>query len=148
FPWYSDLHRLWRGILLYTPKSIVNFTPGTSHSTQLLALIQLKACLLPPPPQTLPLQLLPLPKVSPLLLLPLLPSLSHLRLSLHSLSHHLLQWVKTRENNMLMNCLSGGMVVMSMSMSMSIWIWVVRKTFTTRMMPMQRPIIIKGREVW
>ncbi|KIK72070.1 hypothetical protein PAXRUDRAFT_22440 [Paxillus rubicundulus Ve08.2h10] len=43
FPWYSDLHSLWRGILLYTPKAIVNSMPGASHGMQLLALVQPKS---------------------------------------------------------------------------------------------------------
>ncbi|KIK74750.1 hypothetical protein PAXRUDRAFT_174753, partial [Paxillus rubicundulus Ve08.2h10] len=43
FPWYSDLHSLWRGIPSYTPKAIVNSMPGASHGTQLLALVQPKS---------------------------------------------------------------------------------------------------------
>ncbi|KIK76218.1 hypothetical protein PAXRUDRAFT_170594 [Paxillus rubicundulus Ve08.2h10] len=42
FPWYSDLHGLWKGIPLYTPKSIINSTPGASQDTRLLALVQSK----------------------------------------------------------------------------------------------------------
>ncbi|KAF9222990.1 hypothetical protein BS17DRAFT_818312 [Gyrodon lividus] len=42
FPWYSDLHGLWKGIPSYTPKSIVNSTPGVSRGTQLLTLVQPK----------------------------------------------------------------------------------------------------------
>ncbi|KIK82108.1 hypothetical protein PAXRUDRAFT_77678, partial [Paxillus rubicundulus Ve08.2h10] len=43
FPWYSNLHRLWRGIPLYTPKAIVNSMPGASCGMQLLALVQSKS---------------------------------------------------------------------------------------------------------
>ncbi|KIK72720.1 hypothetical protein PAXRUDRAFT_21659 [Paxillus rubicundulus Ve08.2h10] len=48
FLWYSDLHSLWRGIPLYTPKAIVNSTPGASCGMQLLALVQPKSVLPPP----------------------------------------------------------------------------------------------------
>ncbi|KIK72513.1 hypothetical protein PAXRUDRAFT_180520, partial [Paxillus rubicundulus Ve08.2h10] len=42
FLWYSDLHGLWKGTPSYTPKSIINSTPGASGGTQLLALVQPK----------------------------------------------------------------------------------------------------------
>ncbi|KIJ10159.1 hypothetical protein PAXINDRAFT_157696 [Paxillus involutus ATCC 200175] len=42
FPWYSDLHSLWRGIPSYTPKAVINSAPGASRGAQLLALVQNK----------------------------------------------------------------------------------------------------------
>ncbi|KAF9226100.1 hypothetical protein BS17DRAFT_765175 [Gyrodon lividus] len=42
FLWYSDLLSLWWGIPSYTPKAVINSTPGASWGTQLLTLIQNK----------------------------------------------------------------------------------------------------------
>ncbi|KIJ05064.1 hypothetical protein PAXINDRAFT_159169 [Paxillus involutus ATCC 200175] len=42
FPWYSDLHSLWRGIPSYTPKAVINSVPGASRGAQLLARVQNK----------------------------------------------------------------------------------------------------------
>ncbi|KAF8836120.1 hypothetical protein BDN67DRAFT_984158 [Paxillus ammoniavirescens] len=113
FLWYSNLHSLWRGIPSYTPKVIVDSTPGASRGMQVLALVQPKSApsvttasdaptATPttsqgvPPPPSVPPSASPLP--APLLSHP--PSLSH---HVHPSSHHRHppQWAKTRESSTL-----------------------------------------------
>ncbi|KAF9235196.1 hypothetical protein BU15DRAFT_78207 [Melanogaster broomeanus] len=40
FPWYMDLHGLWKGIPSIPPKTAINSTPGISCSTQLLSIVK------------------------------------------------------------------------------------------------------------
>ncbi|KAF8835632.1 hypothetical protein BDN67DRAFT_984497, partial [Paxillus ammoniavirescens] len=43
FPWFSDLHGLWKGIPLFSPKAAITATPGVCHGAQLLSIIKTKS---------------------------------------------------------------------------------------------------------
>ncbi|KIK75644.1 hypothetical protein PAXRUDRAFT_172158 [Paxillus rubicundulus Ve08.2h10] len=40
FPWYMDLHGLWKGIPSISLKAVINSTPGISYGTQLLSIVK------------------------------------------------------------------------------------------------------------
>ncbi|KIK72942.1 hypothetical protein PAXRUDRAFT_796728, partial [Paxillus rubicundulus Ve08.2h10] len=40
FPWYTDLHGLWKGIPSISPKAAINSTPGISRGAQLLSIVK------------------------------------------------------------------------------------------------------------
>ncbi|KAF8833049.1 hypothetical protein BDN67DRAFT_1021658, partial [Paxillus ammoniavirescens] len=56
FPWFSDLHGLWKGIPSFSPKAAITATPGVRRGAQLLSIIKTKSTATsddsPLPPQT------------------------------------------------------------------------------------------------